>query len=446
LQADSAAVTGADAQDPTSSSITQAGRPVEVQSPEVPSLSRQAALTQASLAYSFSDITFTATPGAYTNPATNGAWQDRDSARFRTSITWMMMSNPNYNPNDEMAAVSIKGNQDVPGGLSYSLAVRQGDSLVASRCPLGVDLGGSNGYYSVTFASSCIGTPAHIYWLAYFTYDTDPPASSIQTELEDAAPEASPLPEAVPSGYWLFARDGGVFSEGGLPFLGSLGNIRLNAPIVAGATVPGDSGGYWMVGSDGGVFQFGNAHLYGSLGNVRLNQPIVAMASTSDGRGYWLFARDGGVFEFGDARFYGSLGNVRLNQPIVAAAAMPNNGGYWLFAADGGVFEFGDAHFYGSLGNIHLNRPIVSGSADRSGSGYWLTGADGGLFEFGDAPFEGSGAGVQSSPVSAIASGQVNGYRMVSQSGEVLTFGSLYAGEPYPAHLNQPIVGIGSVG
>jgi hypothetical protein len=33
-------------------------------------------------------------------------------------------------------------------------------------------------------------------------------------------------------GYWLAARDGGIFSFGDAPFHGSVGDARLSAPIV----------------------------------------------------------------------------------------------------------------------------------------------------------------------------------------------------------------------
>jgi len=41
--------------------------------------------------------------------------------------------------------------------------------------------------------------------------------------------------------YWLVASDGGVFSFGDAPFLGSTGGIALNQPILAVA-VPGGQG------------------------------------------------------------------------------------------------------------------------------------------------------------------------------------------------------------
>jgi len=77
------------------------------------------------------------------------------------------------------------------------------------------------------------------------------------------------------------------------------------------------TGGYWLIASDGGVFSF-NAPFLGSLGGVHLNQPVVGVAAAPTGHGYYLVASDGGVFAFGPgATFQGSTGNIHLNQPIV---------------------------------------------------------------------------------------------------------------------------------
>jgi hypothetical protein len=38
------------------------------------------------------------------------------------------------------------------------------------------------------------------------------------------------------------------------------------------------TGGYWLVASDGGVFAFNTAFL-GSMGGIPLNQPVVGIAS-----------------------------------------------------------------------------------------------------------------------------------------------------------------------
>jgi hypothetical protein len=64
--------------------------------------------------------------------------------------------------------------------------------------------------------------------------------------------------------------------------------------------------GYWVCGSDGGVFTYGDAEFHGSLGDTRLNEPIISMAASPTGHGYWLLGADGGVFTFGDAGFYGA--------------------------------------------------------------------------------------------------------------------------------------------
>ncbi len=39
-----------------------------------------------------------------------------------------------------------------------------------------------------------------------------------------------------------------------------------------------DGRGYWEVASDGGVFSFGDAPFVGSLGGTVLNKPMVGMA------------------------------------------------------------------------------------------------------------------------------------------------------------------------
>jgi hypothetical protein len=200
---------------------------------------------------------------------------------------------------------------------------------------------------------------------------------------------------ATPSrkGYWLTARDGGVFNYGDAGFSGSMGGKPLNAPIV-GMAPRATGGGYWMVATDGGIFNFGASPFFGSRGGQPLNQPIVAMAATASGNGYWLTASDGGIFNYGDARFFGSTGGQRLNQPIVGMAPTPTGNGYWLVARDGGIFAFGDAGYYGSTGGQRLSRPIVSMARTPSGRGYWLFAADGGVFNFGDAAYRGSTGGL----------------------------------------------------
>jgi SpoIID/LytB domain protein len=231
-------------------------------------------------------------------------------------------------------------------------------------------------------------------------------------------------PSGGDNGYWLAATDGGVFSFGAAPFLGSTGGLRLNQPIVGMAPTP-DQGGYWFVASDGGIFTFGDAGFYGSTGAVRLNRPVRNMAATPSGRGYWLVASDGGIFTFGDAGFYGSTGAIALNQPIVGMAATPSGRGYWLVASDGGIFTFGDAGFYGSTGAVRLSQPIVGMVPSVDGRGYLLVGRDGGIFSFGDAGFQGSlpGRGVNDVIVAVQPTADGGGYEMVSAAGAVYNFG-----------------------
>jgi hypothetical protein len=63
--------------------------------------------------------------------------------------------------------------------------------------------------------------------------------------------------------------------------------------------------GYWLVASDGGIFAY-NAPFYGSTGSIALNAPIVAMEADAAGNGYRFIGADGGVFTYGTAGFYGT--------------------------------------------------------------------------------------------------------------------------------------------
>jgi polyvinyl alcohol dehydrogenase (cytochrome) len=262
-------------------------------------------------------------------------------------------------------------------------------------------------------------------------------------------PHASPVPlpstcvqQGTHSGYWLVARDGGIFSFGGAPFCGSTGNLPLNRPIVGMAGTSGP--GYWLVASDGGVFAF-NRSFFGSTGNIALNRPVVGMAATTDARGYWLVASDGGIFPFGDASFHGSTGALRLARPVVAMAPTPDGRGYWLVASDGGVFSFGDATFHGSTGGMHLNAPIVGIAATRTGHGYWLVASDGGIFSFGDATFHGSAGAIKlKAPIVGIAATPSgHGYWLDASDGGIFGFGdAVFHGSTGAMKLNQPVVGM----
>jgi hypothetical protein len=89
------------------------------------------------------------------------------------------------------------------------------------------------------------------------------------------APVEGLVPDPDGRGYWLVASDGGVFAFDAA-FRGSMGGRPLNAPV--SAMVPyGD--GYLLVARDGGTFVYSSAPFLGSLADRRLSAPIVAVAS-----------------------------------------------------------------------------------------------------------------------------------------------------------------------
>jgi hypothetical protein len=51
----------------------------------------------------------------------------------------------------------------------------------------------------------------------------------------------------------------------------------LNAPVVGMSTTI-DGNGYWLQGADGGIFTFGDAPFLGSMGGLHLNAPMVGIA------------------------------------------------------------------------------------------------------------------------------------------------------------------------
>ncbi|EQD47373.1 hypothetical protein B1B_12363, partial [mine drainage metagenome] len=49
----------------------------------------------------------------------------------------------------------------------------------------------------------------------------------------------------------------------------------VSPPYTLYVVVPGTPHGYWEVAADGGVFSFGDARFYGSMGDKRINRPVV---------------------------------------------------------------------------------------------------------------------------------------------------------------------------
>jgi len=169
-------------------------------------------------------------------------------------------------------------------------------------------------------------------------------------------------------GYWLTTSDGGVFTFGDAPFLGSTGDQQLSDAVVGIEAAPVGAG-YWIVTSGGAVFAFGAALHRGDLASNRQAAPVVGMSATPTGDGYWLTTSDGGVFTFGGARFAGSLGGQRLDEPVTGIDTASASA-YWLVTRDGAVYTFGGAAFSGSAANAC--KDAVVGLVARRGGGYWL--------------------------------------------------------------------------
>ncbi|MGD0808770.1 MAG: G1 family glutamic endopeptidase [Acidimicrobiales bacterium] len=219
---------------------------------------------------------------------------------------------------------------------------------------------------------------------------------------------AGPAPQSqVPGqqGYWLVARDGGIFVFGNAKFRGSAGSLHLQRPI-AGIALTADGDGYWLVATDGGVFAFGDASYVGSLpadgvGPVgaktghHLAAPIVGIVPTADGKGYLMVAKDGGVFAFGDAHYEGSCASIGgCDGPAVAVVPDATGGGYWLLLANCDMVPFGDAPKIGDTNceSSAASKRLVATSAARTpdGRGYWVLLDNGTTFPEGDAKLLGS--------------------------------------------------------
>jgi hypothetical protein len=219
--------------------------------------------------------------------------------------------------------------------------------------------------------------------------------------------------------------------------LGSMNGKALAQPVV-GMAASRTGKGYWLVARDGGIFSFGDAAFFGSTGAIRLNQPIVGMTATATGRGYWFVAADGGIFSFGDARFYGSTGALHLNAPIVGMASTPSGRGYWLVARDGGIFSFGDARYLGSPSGV--GQSVTGMTVSSTGAGYWVAAGDGRVFSFGDARSLAAGAGAATPTVAVAATPDGGGYWAASSTGAVRAVGS--APQYAPATTTSAVVGI----
>ncbi len=157
-------------------------------------------------------------------------------------------------------------------------------------------------------------------------------------------------------GYWEVDGQGDIFTFGdavyhgtpaqlnpSAPAGGSNSVLPLNSPIV-GIVSTGDGQGYWEVGADGGIFTFGDATFQGSMGGVKLAAPVVGMIAF--GTNYEMVGADGGVFTFppGSPIFHGSEhGSLPAGITAVGIAETSTGAGYWIANSSTPAANFGDA-------------------------------------------------------------------------------------------------------
>jgi hypothetical protein len=128
--------------------------------------------------------------------------------------------------------------------------------------------------------------------------------------------QLSPLPvaavglAATPSGqgYWVATADSHVFAfgdailqpaTGGTLATTAAGPAPPATPIVAIAASP-DGHGYWLLARDGGIFSFG-VPFHGSVPDRQPYGQAVELRASESGAGYYVAGGDGAVFAFGDA-------------------------------------------------------------------------------------------------------------------------------------------------
>ncbi len=345
---------------------------------------------------------------------------------------------------------------------SVHLYVPGGNQLPQSDCTATTQVSGTS--TDGTYESDCTipdGLTSGVYTTIIQVDDNlgniiDPAGPSIAvTSGSPSPPSPSPSAPTPTHGYWLVGTDGGIFNFGAASYLGSMGSISLQRPVV-GVTPTADNGGYWVAASDGGVFAFGDAAFYGSIPGVglspagsgvanSLNAPIVGMVPAANGQGYLMVAADGGIFTFGSgAKFEGSCPGIG-GCVGAAVAVMPDAGGsgYWVVTQSGNVYAFGAAPYYGAPGET--GSLVTSAVRTPNGDGYWILTADGAVYGYGNAVNLGSPSSTSFDgldPATAIfATSDDDGYWVSSAAGKVFNFGDApNDGDMSGDHLNGPII------
>ena len=120
------------------------------------------------------------------------------------------------------------------------------------------------------------------------------------------------------NGYWLAAQNGKIYNFGAAPALPALSSCPRARTSWAWPR-PKTGQGAWLTDQLGDVYAEGDALYVGGLGGVHLNKPIVGIAAAASGQGYVLVASDGGVFNYGTQGFFGSVpGSLKPGQSLVA--------------------------------------------------------------------------------------------------------------------------------
>lgn len=284
-------------------------------------------------------------------------WQSRGSSTFSPKGVVAHHTGP-FSTVAGMVSLCIRGRSDLPGPLANVVLAPDGTAhvIAAGRA----NHAGSGGWRGLQGNSSVFGIEAmhsgsktapwpEAQLAAYFE------VCAAMLKLVNAGPEMvcghkewrpGDKPDPVNLDMNAFRQRVSDAMAVKTPSATTQGGIVVNRPPVA--IMPHPSG-YWVVTDEGGVFTFGDAPFLGSTGGVQLNHPIVGGAARPQGDGYWLAAADGGIFAFGNATFHGSTGGIQLNKPIIGIAAAADGLGYGLMASDGGIFSFGTFQFKGRV-------------------------------------------------------------------------------------------------
>ncbi|MFZ4516633.1 MAG: FG-GAP repeat domain-containing protein, partial [Acidimicrobiia bacterium] len=168
------------------------------------------------------------------------------------------------------ADVNGDGTQDIIIGNNWSLYVLDGRNGATLYGPLSGENAGTGGYsYEAAAAVGDIPGLGRILVTAGFAGNSQPTLIAAYTI------------SATGSLQWpMFRKTStriGAPPSGGNPL--PPGYCRANSNP-SGTSNTNSANGYWMVARDGGIFTFGGSTFHGSTGAMRLNQPVVGMAPT----------------------------------------------------------------------------------------------------------------------------------------------------------------------